>query len=44
LLFGLNGIVWINVVLSPLMVVGGIFLGLYAFFNQAVTTATLKTQ
>jgi len=42
LLFGLNGVVWINVILSPIMVAGGIFLGLYTFFNQAVATANFE--
>jgi uncharacterized membrane protein YkvI len=32
--FGLEGLVWINIVLSPLMVAGGIFIGLYTFFNR----------
>jgi len=36
--FGLDGIVWINAVFAPIMLVGGIFIGLYTFFNQAVTT------
>ena len=37
--FGLKGIVAVNAVLAPVMLVGGIFIGLYTFFNQAVTTA-----
>jgi uncharacterized membrane protein YkvI len=37
LLFDLKGFVRINMVLMPFMVIGGIFVGLYAFFNQ--TTA-----
>jgi uncharacterized membrane protein YkvI len=39
LLFGLKGFVRINIVFMPFMVVGGIFIGLYAFFNQAADAA-----
>ena len=34
--FGLNGIVWINAIFAPIMLIGGIFVGLYTFFNRAV--------
>ena len=34
LLFDLEGIVWINGILTPFMVAGGIFIGLYTFFNR----------
>jgi uncharacterized membrane protein YkvI len=34
LLFGLNGFVRVNAWLAPVLVFGGIFVGLYAFFNQ----------
>jgi len=32
LCFGLNGIVKLNVILAPFMLIGGIFVGLYSFF------------
>jgi len=32
--FGLEGMVWINIILTPLMVAGGVFIGLYTFFNR----------
>ncbi|MCL2420719.1 MAG: hypothetical protein FWD03_02575 [Defluviitaleaceae bacterium] len=36
--FDLEGIVWINGILTPLMIAGGIFIGLYTFFNHSVGT------
>ena len=33
LLFGLEGVVKINLVLAPLMVLGGFFMSIYSFFN-----------
>ncbi|MCL2398808.1 MAG: hypothetical protein FWC91_03565 [Defluviitaleaceae bacterium] len=36
--FGLEGIALINGILAPVMVVGGIFMGLYAFFNRTSPT------
>jgi uncharacterized membrane protein YkvI len=38
LLYDLKGFVRINIILMPFMVVGGVFVGLYAFFNQTVST------
>ena len=35
LYFGLNGIVKINLILAPLMLLGGIFIGLFSFFAYA---------
>jgi len=32
--FDLEGMVWINGILTPVMVAGGIFIGLYTFFNR----------
>ena len=32
--FDLEGIIWINSILTPVMVAGGIFIGLYTFFNH----------
>jgi uncharacterized membrane protein YkvI len=37
LLYDLKGFVRINVILMPFMIVGGIFVGLYAFFNETAT-------
>jgi len=34
LCFGLNGIVKVNVVLAPFMLIGGIFVGLFSFFSH----------
>lgn len=34
--FDLDGVVRVNTVLAPFMVIGGIFVGLYAFFNRTV--------
>lgn len=36
-LFDVNGIVEINVILCPVLVVGGIFIGIYIFFNQQIS-------
>ena len=36
ILFGLEGIVKINVILAPVMILGGIFIGLFSFFMRAV--------
>ena len=38
LYFGLEGLVWINEIISPVLVVGGIFIGLYTFFNHSANT------
>lgn len=38
LCFGLDGIVKVNLVLAPFMVVGGIFIGLFSFFTYARPT------
>ena len=32
--FGLDGLIKVNLILAPLMVAGGIFIGIYTFFNQ----------
>ncbi len=37
LLFDLDGLVHINSILAPIMVIGGMFIGLYTFFAQTVT-------
>lgn len=42
LLFDMEGMVEINTVLAPFMVVGGLFLGLYSFFNQDVEVFMLQ--
>jgi len=34
LCFGLNGVVKVNIVLAPFMLLGGIFIGLYTFFMR----------
>ena len=35
LLFDVDGVVKINLLLVPVLVIGGIFIGLYSFFNEA---------
>ena len=43
-LFDVNGIVKINAILAPFMLVGGIFIGLYAFLNMYVSSFSTHVQ
>ena len=38
LYFGLEGLVWVNEIITPVLVIGGIFIGLYTFFNYSMDT------
>jgi uncharacterized membrane protein YkvI len=38
LLYDLKGFVRVNIILMPFMLLGGVFIGLFAFFNQTAST------
>lgn len=39
-MFDMKGLIYINSIASPIMLLGGIFLGLYSFFDKTVFTST----